>query len=94
MRRRGARPRMPVRCCGQFGPSVSSLGGSPMNKVLVRVLALVVVVAAVVVLVIFATKKPAEMQLTLFRSPHEATIDAIKKPCTEHKQSINKIPLV
>jgi len=28
-------------------------------------------------------KKPAEMQLTLFRSPHEATIDAIKKTDTD-----------
>jgi ribose transport system substrate-binding protein len=36
-----------------------------MNKVLVRVLALVVVVAVVVVLVIFATGKPAEMRFAL-----------------------------
>ena len=28
-------------------------------------------------------KKPSEMQLTLFRSPHEATLDAIKKLNTE-----------
>ena len=29
------------------------------------------------------SKKPAEMQLTLFRSPHEATIDAIRKMDTD-----------